>query len=199
MVKQHLSQLAAASSVPGRWRRSGTSWWGSPCCGRSTWSWRRPPSQYPESVESHPTWGKQSPSSPSQPVRLFVENLLLRGKGQNRNIRNSEKDLHLIYIASFWSPSVFPRFFFLCFIICLLHLHLFQLLFRTSLTKWQQQILPTFTAQDARLHGGAIGHRLVGVDAAVGLLAVEEVLGATKEGQRNTAQKKQVERVETYD
>merc|ERR1719401_2287495 len=40
----------------------------------------------------------------------------------------------------------------------------------------QQEILAALAAEDASLHSGAIGHRLIGVDAAVRLLAVEEVL-----------------------
>merc|ERR1719401_2981337 len=40
----------------------------------------------------------------------------------------------------------------------------------------QQEVLAAPAAEDASLHSGAIGHRLIGVDAAVRLLAVEEVL-----------------------
>merc|ERR1719401_71305 len=40
----------------------------------------------------------------------------------------------------------------------------------------QQEVLATLAAEDSSLHSGAIGHRLIGVDAAVWLLAVEEVL-----------------------
>ena len=40
----------------------------------------------------------------------------------------------------------------------------------------QQQVLSSLATQNACLHCGAISHRLVGVNAAVRLLAVEEVL-----------------------
>merc|ERR1719401_1591598 len=40
----------------------------------------------------------------------------------------------------------------------------------------KEKVLAALAAEDASLHSGAIGHRLIGVDAAVRLLAVEKVL-----------------------
>ena len=49
----------------------------------------------------------------------------------------------------------------------------------------QQQVLSSLATQNACLHCGAISHRLVGVNAAVRLLAVEEVLAMWHEGWEN--------------
>ena len=43
VVRPHRLGCSPLAGCPGRWRRSGISWLGSPCCGRSTWSSHHPP------------------------------------------------------------------------------------------------------------------------------------------------------------